>query len=720
MQNSENISNPHQALYEDLFSKLNPMGKDEIDSTSIAAFLRTAKDVNTTQLSQIWKAACKSSGFVKRGFLNKLGIFMCFKLVAAVQQGFQISPEILCNPSLESPRFEIASFSTTNLLEISNQLIKMSEEQETRLGLALNMFRKKVEDEKLSKRCRALIENWRAIVFEEEGKKKVLHENVLTTRAGRVKNVSQTKNFGFLCMYCKKPFTSKFNLKRHYKNVHKKSEEEILLIFGPQQQSFKKKLQKQQQSTTTSRKNGESQKQQKNIITKTTKTKLQKQQQYAPTAPTPHKEFKQPLLHYKETTSNNNNISSSINLITSTNPSSPSLLPLISSEFSIVQPVNIENNGKEEGGREERDPFINLEEGGSSTVGSIGEDEQQNEENEFLNENEEIVGKKGEGRDKEVEKQLNGCSSELNALTGAPLAGTATGLIGGGCGGTAKCLGNDPAGTMTALVGGGCGGTMTALGDVAGGASLAGTNVGASSTGPQTGGGVEEEEEENEFFQTTLVGYGSRDTSTTLGGMGGTQTALGGFGTQTAPAGTATALVGGGCGGTTKCLGNAPAGTQTALAGAPPAGTATALGGGGGGTMTALGGAKSAAGDASLPGSNVGASSTAPQTSGGDDEDLEENDLSQQSATQTGKIRRRGKASLRLLGLFQGLHGEMEQSERDLIMREFGSDSSCVLITTDLLARGIDVQQDQQMLKELESYSSTQIEEMPAEIGELI
>nr|CAD2208113.1 unnamed protein product [Meloidogyne enterolobii] len=101
----------------------------------------------------------------------------------------------------------------------------------------------------------------------------------------------------------------------------------------------------------------------------------------------------------------------------------------------------------------------------------------------------------------------------------------------------------------------------------------------------------------------------------------------------------------------------------------------------------------------------------------------------------------------------------MEQSERDLIMREFQSGSSCVLITTDLLARGIDVQQvsvvinydlpgnrenyilsigrsgrfgrkgvainfvtksDQQMLKELESYSSTQIEEMPAEIGELI
>jgi len=35
----------------------------------------------------------------------------------------------------------------------------------------------------------------------------------------------------------------------------------------------------------------------------------------------------------------------------------------------------------------------------------------------------------------------------------------------------------------------------------------------------------------------------------------------------------------------------------------------------------------------------------------------------------------------------------MEQGQRDVIMREFRSGSSRVLITTDLLARGIDVQQ---------------------------
>lgn len=39
------------------------------------------------------------------------------------------------------------------------------------------------------------------------------------------------------------------------------------------------------------------------------------------------------------------------------------------------------------------------------------------------------------------------------------------------------------------------------------------------------------------------------------------------------------------------------------------------------------------------------------------------------------------------------MHGDMDQRERDLIMRQFRSGSSRVLITTDLLARGIDVQQ---------------------------
>jgi len=39
------------------------------------------------------------------------------------------------------------------------------------------------------------------------------------------------------------------------------------------------------------------------------------------------------------------------------------------------------------------------------------------------------------------------------------------------------------------------------------------------------------------------------------------------------------------------------------------------------------------------------------------------------------------------------IHGDMPQAEREIIMREFRSGTSRVLITTDLLARGIDVQQ---------------------------
>jgi translation initiation factor 4A len=38
------------------------------------------------------------------------------------------------------------------------------------------------------------------------------------------------------------------------------------------------------------------------------------------------------------------------------------------------------------------------------------------------------------------------------------------------------------------------------------------------------------------------------------------------------------------------------------------------------------------------------------------------------------------------------MHGEMEQMQRDMIMKEFRTGSTRILITTDLLARGIDVQ----------------------------
>lgn len=105
------------------------------------------------------------------------------------------------------------------------------------------------------------------------------------------------------------------------------------------------------------------------------------------------------------------------------------------------------------------------------------------------------------------------------------------------------------------------------------------------------------------------------------------------------------------------------------------------------------------------------------------------------------------------------MHGDMDQRERDLIMREFRSGSSRVLITTDLLARGIDVQQvslvinydlptnrenyihrigrsgrfgrkgvsinfitegDVRYLRDIESFYNTQIEAMPSNVADLI
>ncbi|KAI8906224.1 P-loop containing nucleoside triphosphate hydrolase protein [Powellomyces hirtus] len=105
------------------------------------------------------------------------------------------------------------------------------------------------------------------------------------------------------------------------------------------------------------------------------------------------------------------------------------------------------------------------------------------------------------------------------------------------------------------------------------------------------------------------------------------------------------------------------------------------------------------------------------------------------------------------------MHGDMTQAERDVIMKEFRSGSSRVLITTDLLARGIDVQQvslvinydlptnrenyihrigrggrfgrkgvainfvtadDVRMLRDIEQFYNTQVEEMPMNIAELI
>ena len=104
-------------------------------------------------------------------------------------------------------------------------------------------------------------------------------------------------------------------------------------------------------------------------------------------------------------------------------------------------------------------------------------------------------------------------------------------------------------------------------------------------------------------------------------------------------------------------------------------------------------------------------------------------------------------------------HGDMDQNTRDIIMREFRSGSSRVLITTDLLARGIDVQQvslvinydlptqpenylhrigrsgrfgrkgvainfvthdDERMLYDIQKFYNVVVEELPANVADLI
>lgn len=105
------------------------------------------------------------------------------------------------------------------------------------------------------------------------------------------------------------------------------------------------------------------------------------------------------------------------------------------------------------------------------------------------------------------------------------------------------------------------------------------------------------------------------------------------------------------------------------------------------------------------------------------------------------------------------MHGDMDQKERDVIMKEFRTGSSRVLITTDLLARGIDVQQvslvinydlptnresyihrigrggrfgrkgvainfitddDSRTMRDIETFYNTSIEEMPMNVADLI
>uniref|UniRef100_A0A183BM78 ABC transmembrane type-1 domain-containing protein n=1 Tax=Globodera pallida TaxID=36090 RepID=A0A183BM78_GLOPA len=109
---SEELCAPYNDFYENLFRQLNPSGSAEIDAASIAAFLKTARGVNVAQLSQIWEIASDLSGYKNRSVLNRLGVFMCFKLVAAIQQGFPLAPSVLDVSLSVVPQFECLSLPT--------------------------------------------------------------------------------------------------------------------------------------------------------------------------------------------------------------------------------------------------------------------------------------------------------------------------------------------------------------------------------------------------------------------------------------------------------------------------------------------------------------------------------------------------------------------------------------------------------------------------------
>merc|ERR1712142_824028 len=77
------------------------------------------------------------------------------------------------------------------------------------------------------------------------------------------------------------------------------------------------------------------------------------------------------------------------------------------------------------------------------------------------------------------------------------------------------------------------------------------------------------------------------------------------------------------------------------------------------------------------------------------------------------------------------MHGDMDQNERDVIMKEFRTGSSRVLITTDLIARGgrfgrkgvainFITTDDKRVLQDIESFYNTSIDPMPMNVADLI
>uniref|UniRef100_A0A1I7XIH8 Epidermal growth factor receptor substrate 15-like 1 n=1 Tax=Heterorhabditis bacteriophora TaxID=37862 RepID=A0A1I7XIH8_HETBA len=94
------IAQPHYELYESFYKEINPSASSVISAGDAAAFLKKS-NLSMQVLGQIWEFA----DYQKRGSLDKRGIFIAFKLVAAAQQGHPINSSSVFLPGLNPPSF---------------------------------------------------------------------------------------------------------------------------------------------------------------------------------------------------------------------------------------------------------------------------------------------------------------------------------------------------------------------------------------------------------------------------------------------------------------------------------------------------------------------------------------------------------------------------------------------------------------------------------------
>ncbi|CAD5212309.1 unnamed protein product [Bursaphelenchus okinawaensis] len=103
MSSEEEIAGPHLEHYFRYYRELNPNNLLEVDAQPAAHFLRSS-GIDVTLLSRVWDLA----DYRHVGRLDRKGIFIAFKLIAAVQNGHPPLPAAL-NATLPPPSFPTVS-----------------------------------------------------------------------------------------------------------------------------------------------------------------------------------------------------------------------------------------------------------------------------------------------------------------------------------------------------------------------------------------------------------------------------------------------------------------------------------------------------------------------------------------------------------------------------------------------------------------------------------